>query len=58
MAKELLQCLKEDLISELVIISATPDKDLRKRKKFAETFGKFPGTSIELVPYKAPSLFR
>ena len=40
MAEELLLALKEDLINELVIISATPDKDWRKRKKFAKTFGK------------------
>ena len=58
MAEELLLALKEDLINELVIISATPDKDWRKRKKFAKTFGKFPRTSINLIPYQAPSLFR
>lgn len=60
-AKELLQCLKEDLISELIVISsfrkATAqeqpevkeflEKEIAgKKDKMSETFGKFPQTRI------------
>jgi len=55
-AEELLITLKEDLISELVIISAYriskykhTKGDPRKREMFAKTFGKFPNTKIDLI---------
>ena len=63
-AKELLQCLKEGLVSELVVISSfkwedTPEDrkiDLAdndgKRNKVERTFGRFPITKFELTEVK------
>jgi hypothetical protein len=49
--EELLKCLKEELIEELFIISVNSREgkgSAGKRKKFAETFGKFPNCKIKV----------
>ncbi|CAJ0894786.1 7983_t:CDS:10 [Entrophospora sp. SA101] len=58
-SNELLQCLKEDLISELIIISSThatgskmSSNEKYKRKRFSETFGKLPNCRIEILKIK------
>jgi len=43
-AEELLQCLKEELISELIIVSAS--NGIRKKTKFDKTFGLFPNVKL------------
>lgn len=54
-AKELLQCLKEDLISELVIVSGfrkgryPKEGDPRKLERFKQTFGNFPNAKLTLL---------
>jgi len=48
-ANELLLSLKEGLISELTILSATTDKAKRKRNKFQKTFGKFSNAYLETI---------
>ncbi|CAG8640392.1 10352_t:CDS:1 [Paraglomus brasilianum] len=53
--KELLQCLKEDLISELVIISSVRKKGFDsegKEKKFGETFTNFPQCKLLINEFK------
>jgi len=45
-AEELLQCLKEGLISELIIVSAS--NGIRKKTKFDKTFGLFPDVKLSI----------
>jgi hypothetical protein len=53
MAKEVLECLEEDLISELVVISSFGKgkaswEDHPKKGIFKKTFGQFPNTKISI----------
>lgn len=56
-SKDLLRCFKENLISDLVVISSTRNskKDeksmvvLSKEKRFSETFGNFPQSRLNII---------
>jgi hypothetical protein len=53
LADELLLALKENLTSQLTIVSASNgiiNKSSRKNVKFKKTFGKFPTTKLVLEP--------
>jgi hypothetical protein len=57
MAEDLLKCLKEDLISELLVITTTRNSKKKqismvvetKRNRFQRNFGKIPRCSFEII---------
>jgi hypothetical protein len=64
-AKELLLALQENLIEELIFLSAYnqdefPSGDARKLEKFQKTFGKFPNCRMELLAFfpQKPTLLK